>query len=55
MDTPVTPEEHLRDAICALTLAMEKILEMLQVLACEVIVSGGSLPFHPDEDGPIRP
>jgi hypothetical protein len=51
MDSPVRPEEELADALSSLALTMEKMLEMLEVLACEVILSGGSFDVHP-EDAP---
>jgi len=50
MDAPVRPEEQLVDAISSLTLTLEKMLEMLEVLACEIVLAGGSQtpPFdHP--------
>jgi len=55
MDRPVTPEEELLDAVSALALTLEKMLEMLEVLACEVIVAGGSIHPHPEDENPITP
>jgi hypothetical protein len=52
MDKPVTPEEELLDAVSALTLTLEKLHDLLEVLACEVIVAGGALPFQPDDEPP---
>jgi hypothetical protein len=34
MDSPVTPGEELRDAVVGLTFSLEKLLELLEVLAC---------------------
>jgi hypothetical protein len=55
MDRPVTPEEELLDAVSALALTLEKMLEMLEVLACEVIVAGGAIHLHPEDENPITP
>jgi hypothetical protein len=40
MDSPIRPEEELADAITSLTLSLEKLLELLEVLACEVMLAG---------------
>lgn len=53
MDAPLRPEEQLVDAITSLTLTLEKMCEMLEVLACEIVFAGGALPPHPEDDGPI--
>ena len=53
MDPPLRPEEQLVDAIASLTLTLEKMLEMLEVLACEIVLAGGSFHQHPEDDGPI--
>jgi hypothetical protein len=53
MDPPVRPEEQLIDAITSLTLTLEKMLEMLEVLACEIVLAGGSFHQHPEDDRPI--
>ena len=55
MDKPVTPEEELLDAVSALALTLEKMLDMLEILACEIIMSGGSPHLHPEDEGPIAP
>jgi hypothetical protein len=44
MDAPLRPEEELIDAISSLTLTLEKMLEMLEVLACEIVLAGGPPP-----------
>jgi hypothetical protein len=44
MDAPLRPEEQLVDAIRSLTLTLEKMLEMLEVLACELVLAGGPPP-----------
>ena len=54
MDPPVRPEEELVDAISSLTLTLEKMLDMLEVLACEIVLAGGSFHHHPEDEGPIR-
>ena len=53
MDKPITPEEELLDAVSQLTLSLEKLLELLEVLACEVIVAGATFHVHPEDEGPI--
>ncbi|HEY7519362.1 MAG TPA: hypothetical protein VIE36_13810 [Methylomirabilota bacterium] len=53
MDPPIRPEEELVDAISSLTLTLEKMLEMLEVLACEIVLAGGSFHEHPEDEGPI--
>ena len=53
MDPPIRPEEELLDAISSLTLTLEKMLEMLEVLACEIVVAGGSFHEHREDEGSI--
>jgi hypothetical protein len=53
MDPPIRPEEELLDAVTSLTLTLEKMLEMLEVLACEIALAGGSVDLHPEDEGPI--
>ena len=53
MDPPIRPEEELLDAVTSLTLTLEKMLEMLEVLACEIVLAGGSVDLHPEDEGPI--
>lgn len=53
MDPPLRPEEQLIDAITSLTLTLEKMLETLEVLACEIVLAGGSVHPHPEDEGPI--
>ena len=49
MDKPVTTEEQLSDAVSQLRTAVTKIRELLQILACEAIVSGGWINADPDD------
>jgi hypothetical protein len=53
MDSPLRPEEQLLDAISSLTTTLEKMCEMMEVLACEIVFAGGSFHCHPEDEGPI--
>lgn len=44
MDKPVTPEEELLDALSRLEVGLQKVVDFLEILMCEVIAAGGS--FH---------
>jgi hypothetical protein len=39
MDKPVTPAEELRDALSSLVLSLDKLREVLEVLASQIIQS----------------
>lgn len=52
MDKPVTPEEELLDALHRLEVGLRKVVDFLEILMCEVIAAGGSLPAHADDKGP---
>ena len=39
MDKPITPAEQLVDAVAALRLSLEKLQEMLEILACEAMLA----------------
>jgi hypothetical protein len=51
VDKPVTTEEQLSDAVSQLRTAVTKIRELLQILACEAIVSGGGWINADPDDG----
>ena len=44
MDKPLTPSGELTDAITSLTLALEKLRDVLEVLACEMTVARREVP-----------
>lgn len=53
MDKPITPEEELADAVTSLALSLEKLLELLEILACELIVAGATFHVHPEDEGNV--
>jgi hypothetical protein len=55
MDAPVTPDEKLRDALASLGVGLEKVVDMLEILLCELIAAGATFHPHPEDEGPIRP
>jgi hypothetical protein len=55
MDQPIRPEEQLVDALRSLTLAFDKIADLLEILTCELIVTGAWVGAHPEDEGPITP
>ena len=52
MDTPVTPEEELLDALHGLEVGLLKLVDFLEILLCEAIAAGGSFPAHAEDGGP---
>jgi hypothetical protein len=52
MDTPVTPEEELLDALHGLEVGLLKLVDFLEILLCEAIAAGSSFPAHAEDGGP---
>jgi hypothetical protein len=44
MDKPVSPAEQLGDAMTSLVVALEKLADALEILACEMMVAEGRRP-----------